>query len=186
MLAPLLLAFVECFHPYGFGKAVYEGLLPQLKAWMAVHVAQLVLFGAVAGSFWLIIEGLDTWLARLTRLAIIGFLIFYTAFDAIGGLATGILIQIGNSELVQTFYFNPYFGGSHSALSETASFFALFSVWGCAFTLMQSGRGKYTPLFYLLAGPILWNSHAYPYGPIAFSLIFLGNLCYVRTLTKWH
>jgi hypothetical protein len=195
ILIPLLLAALEYFHPHSFIGDVYHNLTPHLDLWLMIHVVQLALFGGVAVVFFLMIQGIPGIAANLTRFFIWAFAVSYTAYDAIAGIATGSLIRIGVnfpsedqgvvSKMIQQFYTDPIYGGTHSIVSETASFAALLAVWGCAMTLWMNSRCAKLPLvLYFIAGPILWYSHAYPYGPTAFGLIFVANLLLAFTGRK--
>lgn len=189
VLAPLLLAVLELFHPHGFGAHVYTMLLPDLTLWLFIHVMQLVLFGTAAVVFLLMIEGMKGILVQFSRFFIWAFVVFYTAYDSVAGIGTGLILRIGKNhpeldqqtlhQLVQSYFFDPYFGGSHSWLSETASLAALLAIWGVAATLWVNRFPKVPLLLYVLAGPILWVSHAVPYGPAAFTLIAIANLWFI-------
>lgn len=186
IIIPLLLAILELFHPHGFGTDVYHKLMPQLKVWIFIHTVQLILFGCIALVLLLMIEKKQGWCANLTRVFIGIFVVAYTAFDAIAGLGTGMLINIGSTlsleeqefiqRVIQKFYFAPYFGGSHSWLSETASLAALLSIWGVAYNLYVNHYPRLPLILYVIAGPVLYFSHAFPYGPIAFALIGVANI----------
>ena len=60
----------------------------ELFIWL--HLAQLVLIGGVGWMFWLLVEGLDSRAATVTRALILPFVIWYTALDAVLGVAWGI------------------------------------------------------------------------------------------------
>ncbi len=184
---PLLLAVLQYFHPYHFLADVYHELLPHLHLWLTIHILQLALFGGVAVVFYLMLDHVVGIWAKLARFFIWCFAITYTAYDAIAGIATGSLIRIGTqlpadsqemiTNVIQKFFTDPIYGGTHSILSETASLSALLAIWGCAAALWIAGKCSKLPLIlYFIAGPFLWTSHAYPDGPIAFGLISLANL----------
>lgn len=187
VLVPLLLTALEYYHPYHFMSDVNHNLLPHLDLWLMIHVLQLALFGGIAVVFFVMIQGIPGVIANLTRFFVWAFAVTYTAYDSVAGIATGSLIRLGVNfpsedqgvvnKMIQQFYTDPIYGGMHSILSETASLAALLAVWGCAMTLwMNSKCSKLPLLLYFIAGPVLWNSHAYPYGPIAFGLICIANL----------
>lgn len=62
-----------------------------------LHVVQLLLILLVAWSIWLLVEDLPGRAARIARLAIVPFAIAYTAFDAIVGIAVGLVVREANS-----------------------------------------------------------------------------------------
>ena len=109
VIAPLILAGMELFHPAGFtaspGMFAYlckpQPYAPEHWAlayfgpqwWFALHIVQLPLLGLVSVGLWNLVssveDGLAGVLAWLSRFATFVFLIAYTALDAIGGIGLG-------------------------------------------------------------------------------------------------
>lgn len=109
VVAPLVLAGMELFHPAGFtanpGMYAYlctpQPFAPEHWAlsyfgphwWFALHVVQLPLLGLVSVGLWSLLSGIEDGLAGalawLSRIATFIFLIAYTALDAIGGIGLG-------------------------------------------------------------------------------------------------
>lgn len=92
LAAPLLAALLELFHP----KAPLAQLFadPALLArWQAVHVLQLFLFALCGAAVYLLVDGESGLAPALARLASGGFAVFYGAYDALAGIATGVLGQ---------------------------------------------------------------------------------------------
>lgn len=61
--------------------------------WIGLHLVQLVLVGGMGYVFWLLVEGVDGRAAGLVRVMIIPFVVFYTAMDAVLGLAWGFVAR---------------------------------------------------------------------------------------------
>lgn len=109
VVAPLILAGMELFHPAGFtsNPGMYAYLCrPQPYApehwalayfgphwWFALHIVQLPLLGLVSVGLWTLLSGVEEGmagaLAWLARIATFIFLIAYTSLDAIGGIGLG-------------------------------------------------------------------------------------------------
>jgi hypothetical protein len=91
--APVLFLLVSLLHPLPDWAHIVDSLAPRWTLWMAVHVAQLVLVPLLVFSVWMLLDGLTGRLPSLARAALIVFAAFYSAFDTIVGLGTGLLVR---------------------------------------------------------------------------------------------
>jgi hypothetical protein len=91
---PLALAVVLWFHPPG-GEPdeVFEGVRPDVSAWLFVHTAFLFFIPLMAFAAYLLLGGLQGRAATVSRVGLILFLVFYTAYEVTIGLGTGILVD---------------------------------------------------------------------------------------------
>jgi hypothetical protein len=92
---PLTLAVVLWFHPPG-GSNVYAGVRGDVSAWLFVHVVVLVFLPLLAIAAYLLLSGLQSRPATVSRVALIFFLVFYTAWEATVGLGTAVLVDSAN------------------------------------------------------------------------------------------
>jgi hypothetical protein len=94
---PLALAAVLWFHPPG-GEvdAVYEGVRHDVGAWLFVHTVFLLFIPLMAFALLLLLRGLQTRAATVSRVSLVFFLVFYTAYEVTVGLGTGILTDYAN------------------------------------------------------------------------------------------
>jgi hypothetical protein len=92
---PLTLAVVLWFHPPG-GPSVYEDVRDDVDAWLFVHVTMLLFLPLLALATLLLIDGVRSRAATLSRIALVFFLVFYTAYEVTVGLATGVLVKYAN------------------------------------------------------------------------------------------
>jgi hypothetical protein len=96
---PLAYGVVTVLHPRQFpggGGSMYADLRGQTGTWLAVHTAQLVLIMLLGATIWALVDGLEGTAAKVARAAILPFVAFYSAFDAIVGFATGLLVRQAN------------------------------------------------------------------------------------------
>jgi hypothetical protein len=63
---------------------------------IGLHFGQMFLIAGLAYSLWLLVEGLESRAATLTRVLILPFVILYTTLDAIAGLGMGDLVRMAN------------------------------------------------------------------------------------------
>ena len=92
---PLALALVLWWHPPG-GEDVYEGVRHDVGAWLFVHTTFLFFIPLMAIATFLLLNGLQGGAATVSRIALIVFLVFYTAYEVTVGLGTGILVDYAN------------------------------------------------------------------------------------------
>ncbi len=92
---PLVWVVVAVVHPQGSGD-VYEGLQDEVGLWIGVHLAQPVLALGLAAALWTVLAGKRGTAAAVARIAIPVWLVSFTVFDSIAGLATGLAIDHAN------------------------------------------------------------------------------------------
>jgi hypothetical protein len=61
-----------------------------------LHVVQPLLIALVAYALWLLVDGIESQAATVVRYALIPYVILYSIFDAIAGIATGLIVQEAN------------------------------------------------------------------------------------------
>lgn len=185
-IAPLGLAVLEYWHPYGFSNETYHQLAPRVNWWIYLHLIQALLFPlAGLGVFFLIREhkGFD---AAVAKISLFLFAVAYTVYDAAAGIGLGNLIrqikalplnqQEPLEKLVQAYFLDPYLGGMNSWLSQFASWTWLVAVIAVVSVLYRAKKPFLPLILLLLSGIYLWMSHAYPNGPIAFACLFFANI----------
>jgi hypothetical protein len=94
--APLLWAIVALVHPSGEGD-IYAELQDQVGRWLFVHVAQVVLAPFLAFTVWMLLRGIASLAATISRVALVFWLVFFSTYDALAGIATGVLVRQANS-----------------------------------------------------------------------------------------
>ena len=92
---PLVWVVVALVHPQGSGD-VYEGLRDEVGLWIGVHLLQPVLAIGLAAVLWILLLGKRGTAAAVARCAIPVWLVSFTAFDSIAGLASGLAIRHAN------------------------------------------------------------------------------------------
>jgi hypothetical protein len=94
LAAPLLWLVPAFLHPMG---DPYEGIADEVDRWILVHLAQLVLVPFLAAGVWMLLAGTQSIAAVVARAALVAWVVFFSAFDAIAGIATGVLTRHANS-----------------------------------------------------------------------------------------
>jgi hypothetical protein len=94
---PIAWAVLLWFHPdVPDPDNVYEGLRDEVTTYLIVHVGMLVFIGLIGVALYMLVRDLSGKAATISRLAIGPFVLFYSAWETVIGLATGVLVQHAN------------------------------------------------------------------------------------------
>lgn len=174
VVTPLSLAAVLMFHPGG-GEQVYEGVRDDVTAWIVVHIVLLVGMPLLAFATYLLLQGVEGRAATVSRLALVPFLVFYTAYEVTVGLGTGLLVDYANglpaaeqaavADAIQD-------SNRNAILADPASFSLILGCLGwivamvaAATALRRAGAGW--PITVLVGLSALFILHPPPVGPPA-------------------
>jgi hypothetical protein len=84
LVAPLLWIVIALIHP-----AEPE----QSGRWIFVHFAQLVLTPFLSFAVWMLLDGIRSLAATVSRIALVAWMVFFSAYDSVAGIATGLLAR---------------------------------------------------------------------------------------------
>jgi hypothetical protein len=197
---PLVLVGIEIFHPLGFTHELYPvlsrpGFLYFGPWWFyTLHFIQTPMVGVIAAGLLLLLAGLSGLWAWVARGAALVWLVYYTVLDSIQGIFLGWVIgksldasaetQRFVATLTQDMYTDRVIGGVSSVVSLTGSWAFLVAAIASALALAERGATLWPLLALVLAGQVIQMSHAHPYGPVGFSLVFLAALGLERWLAR--
>jgi hypothetical protein len=177
---PLMLALLEFFHPL-VSRDVAGTLFPVAGWWITLHVVQLVLFALMGAALWLLTDGLHGIATTVSRLGAAVFVVFYSAGDALLGIATGILargvgdlpaeVREGRAEAIATFFEDPIAIGLYF-VGELGWLVGLLA----AVVALYAGGSPRLPLVLLVFSGcvLLVFDHPAPFGPIVFGSLFVA------------
>lgn len=172
---PLLYIVLGIIHPMedprlGEATDVFIGL----------HFAQLFLIAGLAWSLWLLVDGVESRAATVTRVLIVPYVILYTALDSIAGLGMGSLVQIANdlpateqavADRLMTELDKPDVAGYALYVGAGLSWFGAV----LASTLALRGRGPRGALVLMAFGALIFAvGHPKPPGPVGMALFLAG------------
>jgi hypothetical protein len=172
---PLLYIVLGILHPMedpGLGEAT--GLF------IGLHFAQMFLIAGLALSLWLLVDGLESRAATVTRALILPFVILYTTLDAIAGLGMGDLVRMANElPAAEQAVLGPFIdelrepdvAGYAIYLGAGLSWFA--AVLASTFALKRRGPGAALVLM-ALGALVFAVGHPKPTGPIGMALFLVG------------
>ena len=146
-----------------------------------IHLVQPVLILALAWGTWLLVKDLPGRAAQIARVAIVPYAIAYSIFDAVAGVATGIVVREANGlsesegAAVQRVFDDA--DGVTESLSVgvlVAGGLAWFIMaFAAALALKQIG-GLGPTLLMTIGAAIFAVGHPFPPGPIGIALFGLG------------
>ena len=174
---PLALAILEILHPQpvGVADAVEQG------GWfMWFHIIQVPLIGLIALAVYLLTEGLEGRAVMVSRWALGVFAVFFSAYDAAAGIATGYALRNaqGLPAVAQQ--------AIHEAVIDMPGLSLIFGLsivgtgaWvvaliAAAIALRRAGAPRGPFILLILAGVFLMGGHPYPAGTLAFGCFFLA------------
>lgn len=185
--SPLILGILEIWHPVGSpNKTAFEAILPQVDWWLTLHLLQLPLFGLMALAVLLLVRELQGFAAKISRIGIAFFLVFYTALDSVTGIASGILIrsvehsspntQAFVAKQVNLLFFDPIVGGStFSAIGVLGAGGWLIGVTAAAIALARVGVSRFAVGLLIFAAVFFGISHTPPLGSLGLACFFVAT-----------
>lgn len=187
VVTPLALAVVLWWHPPG-GDDIYEGVRDDVDAWMFVHTVFLFFVPLMAAAVYLLLGGLKSRAATVSRIALVFFLVFYTAYEVTIGLGTGILVDYTNglppaeqsvvADAIQHYNKSALLGDPASVSLLLGFFGWVVAVLAAAVALRRAGVGWAATVLVGLSA--LFGVHPPPVGPLALLCFAAGAVLIER------
>jgi hypothetical protein len=188
LVPPLVLAVLEILHPQPDENV--QALMDVSTWFAAFHLIQLALAGLVALSVLLLADGFGRANAWVTRLGIGIFLVFFSAYDAVAGIGTGLAMrsardlsavqQEGVFEVVKDW---PALGAPF-ALGIVGTLGWLVAVGALALAARSQRAPRREWIFIGLAAVCLMVGHPFPGGTLAFGSLFIAVLLHEFRATR--
>jgi hypothetical protein len=186
---PLAWAVLLLFHPKGEADQIYLNLQDQVTAALVVHVGMMLFIPLMAVAIYLLVRGVEGTAARVSRIALVPFVVFFSAWETLQGTANGILADKLNGRpeeergsgatLIQDFAESPMVRdlGVFAIIGSLAILIAMLAA-GIALR-RYAGAPSSVPVLMGLSG-ILIGGHPPPFGPIALVCFVLAVLLFWR------
>jgi hypothetical protein len=146
-----------------------------------IHLVQLVLILLIAWGTWLLVKDLPGRAAKVARVAIVPYAIVYSAFDAIAGVAIGIVIRGANGlSAAEGAAVQRVFDDSDGVTEAlTAGFYVAggltWFVMAVAAAIAVKPIGGLGPTLLMAIGAAIFAvGHPFPPGPIGIALFGIG------------
>jgi hypothetical protein len=186
---PLAWGILLLFHPGGDGKAIYADLHDQVGRMLLVHVGMLVFIPLMAAAVYLMLRGVEGTAATVARIALVPFVVLYTAWESLQGIANGVLVDEANglpasqrdvaAGLIQDFAESPLVRDA-GALVIPASLALVTAMVAAGIALHRYAGAPQSVAVLLAISGFLISAHPPPFGPIGLALFIAAVLIYTR------
>ena len=187
---PLAWAVLLLFHPGGEPDTIYQDLQDEVTRAVVVHIGMMLFIPLMAVVFYLLLRGVEGTAARVSRIALVPFVVFYSAWETLQGTANGILVDQVNglpeteratgADLVQDFAENP-FVRDLGVLATIGTLGLITAAIAAGVALRRNaGAPLYVAVLLGLSG-FLISAHPPPYGPIGLVVFIAAVLLMVRS-----
>jgi hypothetical protein len=187
---PLLWGILLLFHPGGDGTAIYLDLQDQVTPWLVVHLGQMLFIPLFAVAVDLLLRGVEGTAARVSRVGLVFFAVFYTAFELLQGIGNGILIHVVNGlpAAEQAAGADVIQGFAENVLIRDMGVFVSIGSLGLISAMIAAGIALHrhagapvaVAVLFGLAG-FLITAHPPPYGPTGLALFVVAVAIYWRS-----
>ena len=174
------------FHPTGDTDGFYEVIEGNVTAWLAVHLGMAIFVPLFAGVVYLLLRGLDSTAAKISRIGLAVFAVLYAAWETLLGGGTGILAhevaampaseQAIGRELVESYAESGVIvalsivGGLGLGVAMIAAVIALRGAYGLG----------WAPIVLMLVALPLITIHEPPFGPAGLAIFIAAVILFAR------
>jgi hypothetical protein len=187
---PLLWAILLLFHPGGEGDQIYLEVQDDVTRFLVVHIGMMLFIPLMAVVVYLLLRGVEGTAAWVSRIALVPFVVFYSAWEVLQGIGVGILVNELNGlpqaqpalreDLVQDFAEHPLIG-PFSVFGTIGSLGLIVATIAAGIALYRhAGAPVFVPVLLALSG-LLITVHPPPYGPTGLALFIVAVLLYTRS-----
>jgi hypothetical protein len=160
----------------------FEHVVPHSSLWTGIHVVQLVIISMLALAVAVLTQGLTNPAVIVSRVALLPFVAFYSAFDASVGLTGGLLARYvtehsaTRQEVSQAAeaVTDPLSAPVLAVVYLVAVLSWLIAVVGAAVAVRRAGAGLAGPVILVIGAVIFAIDHAAPFGPSGMVLWAVG------------
>jgi hypothetical protein len=189
---PLAWAVLLLFHPTGDGEAItYADVQNEVTRWLVVHLGMVVFIPLMAAAVYLLVRGIESTAARVCRIALVLFVVFYSAFEVLVGVGTGILVDDINglaasdraaaAPLVEEFNDNILIRGPVGVFTSTGSVAFITAAIAAGVALRREAGAPLAVAHLLGLSGFLITAHPPPYGPAGLVLFMAAVLLLMRS-----
>ncbi|HEU0004185.1 MAG TPA: hypothetical protein VFQ36_24990 [Ktedonobacteraceae bacterium] len=178
---PVVLIPLELGHPLLDHANPIGMLAPIASWWIVLHILLVPLFALMGYSLFLLLQGVHSTAATISRCATVIFVAFEVGYDTAVGLNSGILVYNATAlPVAQQGIIQKALQGIYGNPSIVISYYVFFlagvvAICSAAWALYQVGVPRF-PLIVLLGTLFATYSHALPYGPVGTTCFLLAVL----------
>lgn len=191
---PVAWAVLLLFHPGGEGDHIYADLKGDGTRMLVVHVGMMVFVPLMALAIGLLLRGIRSTAARVSRIALVVFVVVYVAWESLQGIANGILVdQVSTlpsadralgADLIQSFATSPLVRDL-GVLGSIGSVALVVAAVAAGIALRDVGAPRWTPGVLGFSG-LLITAHPPPFGPTGLVLFVVAVVLLMRAAPPAH
>ena len=187
---PLAWAVLLLFHPAGEGEEIYQELQDVVPRFLVVHIGMMIFIPLWTMAVLLLLRGVEGTAAWISRIAVVVFAVFYSAYEVLQGIATGVLADqvtglpeseraIG-AELIQDFAEHPLVRdlGVFAGIGGVGLITAVIAA---AIALRRHASAPLSVAVLLVISGFLIQAHPPPFGPTGLAVFIVAVLLFVRS-----
>jgi hypothetical protein len=184
---PLAWGVLLLFHPTG--DEYYPAISDSVTRWLVVHLGTMLFIPLLAAAMFVLLRGIDGRAARVSRVALVVFAIFYAAFEVTVGIGSGIIANAVNdlpaaeratgADLLTTYNESTLV----SVLTTIGSIAWLVAVAAAGIALYRranTASSVAVVILFLISAPGI-AIHVTPFGPVGLALFIVALLLVIRT-----
>jgi hypothetical protein len=185
---PIAWALLLLFHPGGGGDDIYAELNGDGTRTLVVHVGTMLFIPLIALAVYLLLRGIESTAAQVSRIALIPFVVFYVSWESLQGIANGILVdqvsalppadQGVGAALIQDFAESPLVRDA-GILVAIGSIALVTAAIAAGIALRGAGGPRWAPVVFGFAG-LLITAHPPPFGPTGLAIFAVAVFLMVR------
>jgi hypothetical protein len=190
---PLLWALLLLFHPGGAGDQIYLDVQDKVTRFLVVHIGMMIFIPLMGAAVYLLLRGVEGTAAWVSRIALVAFVVFYSAWEVLQGIGVGILANELNGlpqaqpalreDLVQDFAEHALIG-PFSVFGSIGSMGLIVAAIAAGVALYrQAGAPVSVPILLAISG-LLITVHPPPYGPNGLVLFIAAVLLFRRSQSR--
>ena len=187
---PLLWGILLLFHPGGEGDQIYVDARDVVTRFLVVHIGMMLFIPLMAVVVYLLLRGVEGTAAWVSRIALVPFVVFYSAWEVLQGIGVGILVNELNGfpqagpalreDLVQDFAEHVLIG-PFSVFGSVGSLGLIVAAIAAGIALYRhAGAPISVPVLLAISG-LLITVHPPPYGPTGLGLFIVAVLIFQRS-----
>lgn len=191
---PLLWAILLLFHPAGEADDIYGNLQDHVTAGLAVHIGTMLFIPLMAVALYLLLRGVEGTAARISRVALVPFVVFYSAWETLQGTANSILAHEVNglpqaeratgAELIQGFAESILVRDVGGVFVSIGSLAFIIAAIAAGVALRRRAGAPLAVAALLGLSGFLITAHPPPFGPTGLALFIAAVLLYVRSRAR--
>ncbi len=175
---PVAWGVLLLFHPLD-GDSFYDVIDGSVVPWVTVHLGMGIFVPLFAGAVFLLLKGVSSTSATVSRIGLALFAVFYAAWELVLGVGTGLLTEEVNAlpeaeQAVGASLVDSYAeSGVIAALSYVGSIGLAVAMIGAAVALRRAYQLGWAPLALMVLAIPLIALHEPPFGPVGL-VMFVG------------